>query len=257
MTDFEKDYYEQEIFWGKMKNSQIENARAEQTIKLIPPDVHRILDAGCGDGIISNRLALSNDFQVIAIDFSQAALKYVKVFTILGTVDVLPFSDRSFDLIICAEVLEHLPVDVYSRTLKQLQRVSDKYIIISVPNNEQIQLSFAKCGVCGSKFHVNHHIRSFTVKDLINLFDKYELINHVFMGPLIRYYPSITLRVSQFFGGFFAPTDFTICPQCGNRHKFVHKRNIATRLFFNLPYKILPERRKPRWLLGLYRRTKD
>ncbi|MBK8628516.1 MAG: hypothetical protein IPN86_24085 [Saprospiraceae bacterium] len=38
-----------------------------------------------------------------------------------------------------SEVLEHLPEEIYNSTTKELSRISKKYILISVPNDESIQ----------------------------------------------------------------------------------------------------------------------
>ena len=43
-------------------------------------------------------------------------------------IENLPFEDNSFDLVLCCEVLEHLPDDIYQDALKEIQRVSNEYI---------------------------------------------------------------------------------------------------------------------------------
>lgn len=45
----------------------------------------------------------------------------------------LPFDDKSFDLVMACQVLEHLPWNDLSRALKELERVTSKYAIISLP----------------------------------------------------------------------------------------------------------------------------
>lgn len=45
----------------------------------------------------------------------------------------LPFDNKSFDLVMACQVLEHLPWDDLSKALKELERVSSKYAIISLP----------------------------------------------------------------------------------------------------------------------------
>lgn len=41
--------------------------------------------------------------------------------------------DSSFDLVMVYEVLEHLPFDDVKKTLRELNRVTSKYVIISLP----------------------------------------------------------------------------------------------------------------------------
>ncbi len=51
----------------------------------------------------------------------------------LEKIDQLPFDDRSFDGVICSDVLEHL--DNLHHTFGELVRVCRGHIIISLPNN--------------------------------------------------------------------------------------------------------------------------
>lgn len=45
----------------------------------------------------------------------------------------LPFADASFDLVLCQDVLEHVPVDGRTRLLDELRRVSRRFIVVAAP----------------------------------------------------------------------------------------------------------------------------
>lgn len=45
----------------------------------------------------------------------------------------MPFKDNTFDTVVAFEVLEHLPFSELENSLKEMQRVSKKFCIISVP----------------------------------------------------------------------------------------------------------------------------
>lgn len=98
----------------------------------------RILDVGCGEGF--TLLKLKNEKigkSLSGIDNLDTAIKIgKKIHPTLnikkGDIYKLPYPDNSFDLVLCMEVLEHL--DKPKAALKELRRVSSKYVLLSVPN---------------------------------------------------------------------------------------------------------------------------
>lgn len=98
-----------------------------------------LLDAGCGEGFVIKHLQESNgSIAAIGGDFSAEALVWgrvnVKHNAPLTHMDIhhLPFPDNSFPLVICLEVLEHLPDSTVG--LRELARVSSEYVLLSVPH---------------------------------------------------------------------------------------------------------------------------
>lgn len=51
-----------------------------------------------------------------------------------GSVEKILLKDNSFDVVLCAEVLEHLPFNKFEQCLKELKRVSKKYVVLSLPH---------------------------------------------------------------------------------------------------------------------------
>jgi len=103
-----------------------------------PLKAESILDAGCGEGFTMDKLSKNGIGQKIeGVEYSkEAILLGKKLFPYLtfkeGSVYELPYQDNSFDLVVCTEVLEHL--EEPSKVLKEILRVSKKYVLISVPN---------------------------------------------------------------------------------------------------------------------------
>lgn len=119
----------------------IHTNRLEQIVKNIPQkNGLKILDAGCGEGHLIERLLLKNKGNTyFGIDIEEVALRKAKrrcsysTFIRMNLANI-GFDDELFDLIVCSEVLEHLYE--YEVVIKELIRVlkKDGYLIITFPN---------------------------------------------------------------------------------------------------------------------------
>ena len=109
--------------------------------------------------------ALSLDYKTIGTDSSWEALKKAKAITItvISDISALPFADHSFDLVSCLEVLEHLPYSTFFDALTEISRITKKYVLVSVPNEENLDLLLVTCPKCRCRFHPTYHVRSFSL----------------------------------------------------------------------------------------------
>ena len=135
-------------------------------ISLIKPlKAESILDTGCGEGFTMDKLAkLGIGKKIEGIEYSKEAISFgKKLFPNLiikqASIYDLPYKDNSFDLIICTEVLEHL--EDPAKALREMLRVSKKYIILSVPNEPLFMIGNFLRGKNVSRFgndvgHINH-----------------------------------------------------------------------------------------------------
>ena len=132
MNSFEKEYYEAERFWegdGLLDENNID--RFTKTMALIPGDVQSLADIGCGNGIFVNYLSQKmQNLNIIGIDRSEAALKFVKTNKQLGDINALSVSSHMYDCVTCLEVIEHLPENIFEEALNELCRVSKKYVTV-------------------------------------------------------------------------------------------------------------------------------
>lgn len=251
--DFTDEYYENPKFWGNLLSNPAEKERLQKTLALIPEDVHSILDVGCGDGTFVNNLP--EYYRVMAVDRCRTAMQHVARPKLYASIDYLPFKDNSFDLVVCAEVIEHLPYDVYRKGLTELQRVARKHIIISVPNSENILAKFVKCPICNCQFNASKHMRSFTQNQLSELFQSFKISTSLKCGPISRHYPVFLTRVRHFVNAYpSAPT--ALCPQCGFKDYFKDSDNligflcrVLNRLFFHYKASL--------WLIARYESIKS
>src|ERR671910_1711153 len=98
------------------------------------------LDAGCGEGFVARRVIealpgieltgcdVSAEALVMAADANPGA-RFV-----VGSVVELPFPDRSFDVVGCFEVLEHLPGELPRQAMAEIARVARQGVVLSVPH---------------------------------------------------------------------------------------------------------------------------
>ena len=215
---FEREYYEFERFWNNPDYSyKINIEKIQITFDYLKSDVTSLLDAACGNGIFTN-MALERfpDMKIMAFDRSETALKYVKSRKIIAGIDEIPFPDSSFDAVVAHDVIEHLPVNVYSKAIRELSRVAKKYIIIAVPYMENLQDNISECPSCKTIFNNDLHLRSFDKSSIKDLFFEYG-----FLCANIKTCEKNTFWVGQKgYGNIFYPKwkkyfRSPICPLCG------------------------------------------
>lgn len=120
----------------------------------------KILDIGCGSGYIGKSFLKNN--QVTFADINQKELDKIKEKNaIIKKIDLkkkLPFKDNQFDLIICADVLEHL--ENTKEIIKELKRILKGSLIITTPAYSKLY---------GIHDKIINHYRRYDKIDYINL----------------------------------------------------------------------------------------
>lgn len=115
-------------------------ARARKIFSFLPKEGRgkKILDAGCGPGIYAGTLG-ERGFKVSAIDVNVDKVNFLKrnlnkVNARIADLKKLPFKDRTFDYLICSDVLEHIKND--KKAFSEMARVLKKQgiLIITVPH---------------------------------------------------------------------------------------------------------------------------
>jgi len=220
MTDFEQQYYEADSFWERDLDDQ-NIQRIKETEAFIPANIETLLDAGCGNGVFCNYLNQKERFKrITGLDRSKTALAYLKTENFIGDVNNMPFNDNEFDCVSCLEVIEHLPVDSYKKTLKELCRVAKKSIIVSVPYNEKIEENVTQCPNCKTIFNYDLHLRSFNGEKMNNLLDDYgfQCKKTKVIGSHTKYM-GIDLYLKLFYSkekpDYLSEFNSPICPICG------------------------------------------
>ena len=116
----------------------------------------RILDAGCGTGLITRHLNNAIGLDVNNWALNRAKFHAPKATFIQGSITALPFADDSFDLVICTHTLEHI-IDP-KVALCEFLRVG-RMIIGAVPTNFILwhyRKYLTRADIHEEPFHVNY-----------------------------------------------------------------------------------------------------
>jgi hypothetical protein len=259
ITNIQRTIYDNPKRWGMIYHD-VNFFRAKLTLQAIPKEVNKILDLGSGDGLVFN--VLKNDlYKAFAYDISYSALRKIESANlILGTASQLPFTSNTFDLIIACELLEHIPSIQLSYVLKEIERVSKKYILITVPYKEKPEINFARCPSCGCIFNGAYHVRSFNSNDVKFLFKDYKCIKIDKIVDVLN--PDRTLSLELFIRQHLAKEYLYIgpsvkCPLCLSPVDTKPDRNwigwIATGMRYL--YRIFDRSMSPMWYLAVYKKS--
>lgn len=250
-------YYEQ-YNWKESNLNEHLKGKVEKIFKMIPPDVYSIIDIGCGDGKITNRLA--ENFDVTGVDRSEKALAYVKTKKILSSSDSINVPDGSFDMVFSSELLEHIGETIFQKSIQEMKRISKKYIFITVPNDETIEKGYVKCPECGFIFNRSYHLRNLNLKKIKKLFPEYRVLKSFTYGTGNRGYHPFLLKIkhklvpsSAWIPNYWTPgiSRITICPRCQKNFMYLYRFNILGSLCDLINMLVSPH--KPYWLFVLLR----
>jgi len=188
------EYYSYDVPANYYFNRKREKLIKSFIRKVISLNSINFLDVGCGDGYYLKFIEQNYKHVFsIGVDISSSQLKHakrkikVKSNLIVASATNLPFKDSSFEVVLCSEVVEHIP-DVTS-TLKELARVCKSKLIISTPTLTapfiRFELNIAKKLGRPGKWGKTH-IREFKQNEFLSL-----LINNNLRPILIKATPFI------------------------------------------------------------------
>ncbi len=165
------DSYKKSKFYEKLNFSVIEFVKNNS----------KVLDVGCNTGKMGEYLIRHKNCVVFGVDIFPEAIERAKsVLTAAEVMDLekgaFPFKGDTYDVIIFADVLEHLydPLSVL-KTFKFYLK-PEGYIITSVPNIAflviRLKLLLGKWNYKSYGILDNTHVRFFTFKTMAGLFQK-------------------------------------------------------------------------------------
>lgn len=184
---------------------------------MIPENTSMVLDIGTRDCFIPSLMSDIVDYSV-AVDNESALLKQGRnIFPIISDGSLLPIRSKSFDLVLCLEVLEHLPIELAYRVASELERVASKYILIGVPFEQDIRVGRTTCSICNKVNPPWGHRNSFSVGDLSDLFQR-SIVRRIFYSgeskSRTNYFSAFLMNYSK--NPFGRYEQIEKCIYCGN-----------------------------------------
>lgn len=153
----------------KSRTSANEIMRLESIISMMPQNGKTALDAGAKDGFHTARMAKRFE-KVTALDLSVPEISIENVECVSGDIRKLQFDDNFFDMVLCAEVLEHIPPEHLETACNELKRVTKKYLLIGVPYKQDTRIGRLKCRDCGKVNPPWGHVNEFDKESLLSHF---------------------------------------------------------------------------------------
>jgi len=119
--------------WDYYPTYQLKLAFVRRYLSALPGST-RVLDAGCGEGVLVEEFGGRLRMSGIDENYSSEGVRR-------GSITALPYDDRGFDRVLCLDVLEHLTYADQRRALGELRRVltDEGELLVSVPNLAHLQ----------------------------------------------------------------------------------------------------------------------
>ena len=236
-----------------MALSYKETLRISETISMIPQNIASILEVGCGDGRVSK--GIDGNFTLIGTDIRSSEINKFPGTKFISDISNLPIKDKKFDLILSTEVLEHLDNKTFSQALGEISRVAKRYILITVPFEENLSVQWMKCSICAQIFHAWGHLRKFNSQNLKELFDGADLVEKRFFSPNESRIPPFTYVIIKKLGNVWS-TGNSLCPRCGSK-PLQSEGNMFGKILQRLIWRFIKVSpfKKPIWVGCLYEKS--
>jgi len=172
----------------------------------------RVLEVGCGRGGFCV-FASSVGAEVVGLDLAKPALRSAGKtglgFFLLADACSLPFERGQFDVVVCADVLEH--VNCYERAFAEISRVCKKggYLVFTTPTRTNITQIFAPFFLFRKRFGMSESqpadVNSFSLPKLKLLCEQNNLKVLFERGIGIFWVPTRSRRIAMLLGRLEKP----------------------------------------------------
>lgn len=192
------------------------SGRSEAILALWPAGARTAADVGCGRGEIVQALR-AHGVRATGLDISRDAAPAAQ-----ANLTALPLKTGAVDLVLACEVLEHMPAQDLPRAVQELGRVARRWVVVTVPLDEQLDLEQSTCAQCHGRFNSSGHLRIVRREDVLGWFAGWTLaaeqavgVRKRIWGPAARLLATLQgdRNLSWEEGG-------ALCPMCGTTTPF-------------------------------------
>lgn len=243
------------------RNSASEKARSDSLLALMPSHGQHALDIGAREGYFS--LLMAQRFsRVTALDLTTPNISHPRISCVAGDVARLPFPADSFDLVLCAEVLEHVQEEHLASACLEIQRVSASHVLLGVPNEQDIRVGRTTCAKCGRPNPPWGHVNAFDRARLRALFPGCEEVSVDYVGERREGTNRLSTLLMDFSGNPYGTYDQEEpCVHCGLALGGPARRSLSQRVATRLGYlaRLATEARlaaRPNWIHLLLRKKR-
>jgi len=229
----------------------MERKRFRETFDVLPA-AGTVLEIGFNDMRMSRLLA--ERYDAYGIDLPRSVNKEMQSKYDLklsyASIENLPFPDNSFDMVVCAQVLEHLPEPVLEKGVKELARVARRWVFVSLPYCQRVWNENYKCAQCGFIGHSMEHLHYFDKQHLLSLFPGWRAKTFDLVGSQRGYAPDLLYSIANKLGNSWSPL-YWKCTKC-QQEPGVQKENLIGFVVRRIIWRL--EKRFPRrkaWMLAL------
>jgi len=199
------------------RSSSREQERIANLLEIMPKGLSSILDIGARDGYIS-KLLVDRFENVTCLDLEKPNVSDDRVHTVSGDVTRLEYPDNTFDVVLCAEVLEHIPPQLLSQACSEMSRVAKQAVVIGVPYKQDRRVGRTTCLLCGGKNPCWGHVNTFDELYLMSLFKQLKQTKVAFVGKNKDYTNALSAWLMDLGGNPWGTYEQEeSCVHCGNQ----------------------------------------
>ena len=218
----------QQAALANYRRSPDEITRTRALLNMVPKGLATALDIGARDGHFSQ--LLTDHFELVtALDLTMPAFDFDRVRPVQGDVTDLQFPDNSFDVVFCAEVLEHVPA--LQRACAEISRVARHAVVIGVPYRQDTRCGRTTCPRCGKTNPPWGHVNTFDERKMAALFPQLHVAATSFVGSTIERTNPVSAYLLDVAGNPWGVYDQQEpCIHCGGKLSPPRSRSAAQRL---------------------------